>query len=321
MAKTKTKEVELHEEDVNTGASTSTLPAEPSFAVSKRTETVPVTDDPSQYAADAGASGLENVGADEQVVPFYRILQSLSPVVAEGTVPGAMPGQIMNVGTGQRYDGKEGIVFVPAVRDHNFAKFTPREQGGGFKGLYLPDDQIVNDCRARADKLFKEGKRETDSRFGKLPVGDGDELIETFYLFGHFFDIHEEVPSPRRGLIAFASSQIKVYKQIITMLNEQKYLLNGSYVPYPIWSHRLRLRTTLVKGKKGTYHAWQPSFLNDTPIASRLPADHPVYKLGRAMFQEWRSGTLEAKYNQMSQEDVASDDPSGDVDDGPQPTM
>jgi len=321
MTKTKPaakKVAELHE-DAASGASASTLPKEPSFAVTERKETN--LTDPSAYAADA-SGGMENVGNEEQVVPFYRILQALSPAIADNLIPGAVAGQIINVATQQRWDSKEGVVFIPAVREHNFAKFTPRDKGGGFEGLYLPDDPVVLDCQRRADRLWKEGKRPNDHRFGKLPTGDDKELIETYYLFGHFLDQSEDEPMPSRGVIAYASSQIKVYKQMITLLNGLRYNNNGQLIPYPLWSHRWRMKTVSVKGKKGTYYAWQPSMLNETPIASRLPANHPVYLLGREMYTSWRDGKLNAQYNQMSSDDVdAAESGDGSESDGPQPEM
>jgi hypothetical protein len=279
---------------------------EPSFAVSKR-EPAPA---PSVYSGDAGL-GLENVGADEQIIPFYRILQSNSPAVAGpvGRIAGAEAGMIINTATQEIFEASQGVMFVPSVRDHNFAKFTPRDSGGGFKGLFPADDNIVADCRARADRLYKEGKRPQDSRFGRLPCGDGDELIETYYLFGHF--IAEETPLPRRGVVAFASTQIKAYKGMVAKLLSMTTLVNGRHVPFPLWAHRWRLTVVPQKNKKGDFWGWKVELWNQSSAASILEPKDALYLAGKDFYLEWRGGNVAADYksSDAAEQAAAGEDP------------
>ncbi len=127
------------------------------------------------FGEDAGL-GMENTTADEFTIPFITVLQTNSPQCDENEgsyIPGAKAGMFYNTGTGELINGKDGFIFVPVARDHNFAEFTPRNLGGGFVGTHAPDDDLVIMLRA---KFGKFGKMYTSDR--KMPDGQPAEGTE-----------------------------------------------------------------------------------------------------------------------------------------------
>ncbi len=251
---------------------------------------------PAQYTEDAGG-GLDQVGAGETLIPFIRILQALSPQVEQQTIPDARPGMLFNTATQEIFDGKKGLGFVPAFRQHNYAKFTPRDNGGGFLGLVDAHDPYVNECRAIADRLHAEGKRETDSRFGKLPTPDAAELVETFYLYGLF--VHPEAEIPIRGVMGFASSAIKPYKGMMTRLMSMVTPVQGRYVPHALWVHRWMVSTISVKGKKGNFYNWQINLVGGSQQAAMMKPDDMLYQVARDFHLEIKKGAVKAAYEQQ----------------------
>lgn len=262
---------------------------------------------PAAYGDDAGLGALDNVGQDETKVPFFRILQSLSPEVQEQKIAGAKAGMILNTATQETFDGKKGLLFVPAVRQHNYAKFIIRDAGGGFEGLLDPNDPYVGDCKARADRQFKEGRRPFDSRFGKLPTEDATkELVSTFYLYGVL--VSPETQIPQRGMIAFASAQTKGYQVIITRLMSMLMKAGDKYVPYPMWAHRWVMTTYLDKNKKGSFFNWQPGLLGESQQTALMQPGDMLYQMARALFVEHRAGMLKPAYEQQEAPEPGSDD-------------
>lgn len=52
-------------------------------------------------------------------------------------------GDIYNTVTSQYWDGEKGINVVPCYQTTKYLEFTPRDQGGGFKGEISPTDPVL----------------------------------------------------------------------------------------------------------------------------------------------------------------------------------
>jgi hypothetical protein len=113
------------------------------------------------YAADAGA-GLENIRIEDTRIPTLKILQGLSPELAEGDpkyIEGAKQGMFLHSVTRQLYDGKEGVMIIPVHFHKQWVEWRPRQAGGGFVAAY--------DSREDALAQVKEGNeiQETANHF------------------------------------------------------------------------------------------------------------------------------------------------------------
>lgn len=256
------------------------------------------------FGDDAGA-GLENVTAAERAIPFFRILQSNNPQVKDprqGGMPGAKPGMILNLGSGELFDGVDGIPFIPVHRDHNFPEWTPREAGGGFVGIRAADDPLVLELQAQFGK------------FGKLPNGvtkrndkgqalDGTELTETYYLYG--LATEEYVPA----LVAFTSTQVKKYRNFMNRVTSFKYKQGEATVVPPMWAHRWLLKTVPESNKSGDFFGWNLTLFSknedgsEAPyINSLIPRSDPLYAQAKDLYQAIAENRVKVDHNQDKQQ-------------------
>lgn len=260
------------------------------------------------FGADAGA-GMENVSADEYRIPFLRIIDPKSPQARPVNMPGglgASGGDVLNTALSEFIDGKKGFEFIPVFRDHNFIEWIPKNDdgsGGGFVGVHSPDEQIVGQLRGK------------HGRFGKLPMENGNELAETFYLYGLQLigewsknedgSLGDFIGDVRRVMIAFASTQIPKYQNLIGRYMNIKYQgPGGKEVLPPLWAHRWEFKTEMqVKGTQSWY-GWKITLAEKDeagnelkPFASLIGTKHPVYATAKSFFEMIRDGKVEVNYN------------------------
>jgi len=180
------------------------------------------------YGADAGA-GFEGTKSSDLAIPFLNVMQSNSPSVADGTHKN---GDIVNSVTGQVWAGDKGVPFQPVHHEHKFVKWRPRDSGGGILGTYDPEDPYV----AQTRKL-------NESAFGKLRTQDGNELIETHYVYGQVLN-EDGSDSDGFAVMAFTSTKITPYRKWSTAM----FLLKGKP---PLFANRARMVTVNDKNEKG----------------------------------------------------------------------
>lgn len=264
------------------------------------------------YGEDAGA-GLQDVGRDEIKIPTFRILQALSPQcqpVEAGGIEGAKPGMIYNTVTGEMYDGKEGLPFIPVDRDHNYVEFVPRDAGGGFVAIHDPLEPHILD------------KRDVQGKFGKL-TGYSEELkkpteiVETRYLYGL---VGTDDDTVQAGVVQFTSSQITKYQSFMTRYMSIKYPNNaGVKIVPPLWAHKWRLRTVYQTGKKGSFYGWLIVLDTEPPLASRMRLDNPLYIQAKAFYELLKSGAAsidrdaDSKAAEPSEGTAAAGGPDDDI--------
>lgn len=240
----------------------------------------------STYDAEDLGAGLENVTQEELAVPFVVILQKGSPQCEEGNpaaIPGAKPGMLMNTVSRKLYDGKDGIRFIPVHRDRNFIEWIPRDDGGGFVGVHLAESAEVKAVQAKAGR-----------KFAKLKINDNNDLVETCHLFGLLL---APDGSFERVIIAFASTQIGVYKRIIT--NAQSVQLQGpegrTVIP-PLFAHIWRLTTEFTTKKNYTWFKWNANWDGADAAAARIDRDNPLYESAKGFRSMLLSGAASAAY-------------------------
>lgn len=189
------------------------------------------------YGADAGA-GYDGLDSSDFSIPFINVLQSLSPQVAEETLEGAKAGMLHNNVTDELIDGEEGLIFMTAAVQKKYVEWTPREAGGGFIAAHNPTDEIV----AKAQSYSQERAL----KFGKLETPDGNQLVETYYLYGLLLEPDGET-SKGFGVMSMTSTKIKLTKNWLTTIRQT---LKGKI---PIFAFRTVLRTVREKNDQGTY--------------------------------------------------------------------
>jgi len=204
------------------------------------------------FAGDVG-QGLENADKDSFAIPFLSIIQKMSPCVDEDDAKydeNARPGMLTNTVSGELFDGKKGVWFLPCGFQRRFLKWGPRgSDNGGFKGEVLPE---------KAAQLLGDGDVVNESGRLFFPKDDGtvddkkcDFLADTRNHFGLL--IHPETGDTAQVLLSLTSTQIKKSKTLMTLLNNVKVdSANGKVTP-PTWANRVLLTTVSESNEKGSW--------------------------------------------------------------------
>lgn len=248
------------------------------------------------YGEMAGV-GFENQTRDDYAIPFLGILQGLSPQLE--TVDGAKPGLIINTVTNDLHP-KDGVAFVPAWTEHLYVEWKPRDQGGGFVGVHAIDSEVVSQAR--------NGSQE----FGKYSTLAGNDLIETFYVYGL---VVREDGGLEQAVLAFSSTKIKKYKAWMTKAKMiQIDLGGGRRINAPLPAHRYRLRTIKEKNTKGEYWNWDISFDGTNAVECRLAPDSPEFQEAVNVMKLVKSGAARAAHETQGGAGSGGDEAGSDSD-------
>ena len=272
------------------------------MAKAKGNTEVAVKDESAQLPAEYGAyeqfagAGFENHTADDYSIPFINILQALSPQLNDN--PELRQGMVLNTVTGEVFAGNEGITFIPATTQHKFTEFKPREAGGGFVGNHEPNSELVQHCKA-------------NQSFGDFKTPEGNELIETFYVYGVLIDGNGD---SSQVVVAFTSSKIKKYKGWMTKAKTiQIPLPDCRRIPAPLFAHKYRLKTVSEKNAKGQFFNWEIAFDGENAMAARLVPNDPLFQYAVKTKEMVDKGTAKADFKSQ---DVAGAGETGAGADG-----
>lgn len=220
------------------------------------------------YGEDAGV-GFESFTRDEYTIPFITVLQALSPEIER--VEGAKSGLLYNKVTGRL---TTSFQFVAACRDKAYFEFVPRAQGGGFVGRHEVDSHIVNAARAASLK-----------KVGKLLTENGNELIETFHVYG-IADFGNGDIEP--CVISFSSSKIKVYRAWMSRLSV-------CTVKAPMYAHVSTISTVKERNKRGEeYYNLSIAPAKEDTRASLIPNTDPRFLAAKALAESVVKGSAKA---------------------------
>lgn len=231
------------------------------------------------YEADRGA-GFENQTAEDISVPFIEVLQAQSPEVMVEDGPKA--GTFINRTTGEIFSGKEGVAFIPAVTSHVVVEWVPREKGGGIVGTYDLDDPLI--VKVRNEQPLGKYTHPTN----------GNDLIETFYVYGLFIPPDGSAPHP--AVLAFSSTRIKAYKDwmfrarsIVIALPDGRKLTK-----LPLFSHQYRLTTVAQENTKGKWSGLLVKFNGDNAEAARIAPNADLYVMAKGLCEDVNAGRKKA---------------------------
>lgn len=246
-----------------------------------------------------GATGFEDCGTEDYTIPFINIIQANSPIVDEAKAefdPEAKKGEIFNSVTGQRWDGKTGIVIQPVYRDHKFLEYIDRDSGGGFVGSYDPEDPVVRKAK------------DESTEYGKYKVGD-HELVETFSLYCNILS-DDGTEYEGQAIISFTSTKIKVYRKIMGAMNT--FMLptpDGRKAVVPIFANRLRVTTGTQTNKGKTSYNFHIAPLHGSLKDSVMnPAKDDLVRLGYEFHKLAKAGDAKADYSKQPDDKAGGED-------------
>jgi hypothetical protein len=240
------------------------------------------------YGADAGA-GFEQQTSADVTIPFITLLQSNSPLVKDRAHPMALDGNMVNTVTEEYYDRDRGVLFVPATTRHLFAKWVPRDRGGGFRGHLEPDDPIVLTAIRTAPK------------FGKYQMIDEEDedkqtlqLSECFYIYGIVCD--ENGGANGMALLGCSSMKITPYKK----WNSRLRRMSQPPVGAPMYANLARVVADPEKNAKGSFFVF--GFRPGDPrgmVQSLLSPDDPRFVMAKACRKLVDSGEAKVDFEKQ----------------------
>lgn len=249
------------------------------------------------YGEMAGA-GFDNMTAEDYAIPFLAILQSGSPQLKKQRteyLPDAEEGMLFDTVAQTLYSGESGVVLVPCDRAHVYTEWRPRDAGGGYVGQHAVDSDVVQEARERSD------------RFGRYSTAEGNDLVETYYLYGLLLDAPGAFDTAQMVMLAITSTKIKRYRQLLTRLR-------NAAPKAPLFAHQVRVRTAGESNNHGDFHNFHFSAAGEDTAGAMVD---PTTEDGAAFLQhcldfqkQVREGVLRAATESLGGSESASE---GDI--------
>ena len=194
-----------------------------------------VLDDIFEYEGEGAA-----FDSSEMQIPFVRILQAMSPQLKKREaeyIEGSEQGDMFNTVTKQHWTGETGITIIPCFQTTKYLEFTPREQGGGFRGEISPTDPILQ-------RTSRSGAKEI------LPTGN--ELVKSDQ---HYCLIVEDDGTFQPVVIDMKSSQLKVSRRWKTQIAMQKikHPKTGKMITPPLFATLWKFSTVEESNDQGSW--------------------------------------------------------------------
>ena len=259
-------------------------------ALVKNTTKALALDDDDMVAVGKGvAPGYEHQTAEDASIPWIVLLQAGSPQVAEGKVPGAQAGMFMNTVTGKLWDArhdpgkseaaKQPVVFIPATTRHEFVEWKPDR--GGLVGRHEIDSPVV-------------AKAKAEYEFGEWKTPDGNDLTETFYIFGV---IDDGTGQPEgMAVIALSSTKIKTYKNWIAKIRAHTVEIDGNKFQPAMYANIAKMTCWFEKFDEGSAWVTEINPLFGAVKDSLIPKTDPRFQMAKLCKQMVEQGAAKVDY-------------------------
>jgi hypothetical protein len=253
---------------------------------------------------DYANEGFENVTSDDLSIPFLTVMQSNSPEIkpeSKGGL-GLEIGQLFNTVTQEAFDGETGIGLVPAITQHEWVEWAPREGDGGFIARYDCDDPLILEAKAT-------------QQFGQYKNGDNN-LVETYYIYGVLYDV-EELHSLGAAVISFSKTKIKRYKRLMSALRAFQLNIpteNGQpqRVTPPLFAHSLVVCSCDDKNNKGEFQNFNIVPSNGDLRSSLIDSEDPRFQEALMLKRSIEKGEAKAAYSSAASSEGLPTDENGE---------
>ena len=207
-------------------------------AVAKAKETAVATDVMDDILEFAGEGA--SFDSSEMQIPFVRVLQAMSPQLKKREadyIDGAEQGDMFNTVTGQFFGGDKGLTVIPCYQTTKYLEFTPRDQGGGFRGEIPPTDPVLQ-------RTERQGSKEI------LPTGN--ELVKSDQ---HYCLVIDEDGISQPVVIDMKSTQLKVSRRWKTQIAMQKikHPKTGAMITPPLFATQWKFTTVEESNDQGSW--------------------------------------------------------------------
>ena len=221
-----------------------------------------------ELVADSGA-GFEDVQVQDLAMPFFKLLQSLSPETKRSEpayIDGAQEGMWCDAIAKEVFDE---IVFVPCKMVTHYIEWRTRKNGGGMVKNHGTDQALLKTCVV-------------DPETGRNVTREGTEIVPTATWFGLVIEGTrggETLELSKRAVLTLSGTQQKVSRRWVS--DAASIRIKGSdgkqFAP-PMFAMTYRLGSAATKNDQGSW------FLATVARAGWL-LDYPN---GRELFAEAR---------------------------------
>lgn len=221
--------------------------------------------------ADAN-TGFEGVSTDDVAIPYFAILQSMSPQVKKGPgrLEGAEEGDLFNNVSQEIFKGEKGIRVIPCAYRKAWVEWVPRDSGGGFVRAYETDDALKTTHK--------------DPTTGRDVLPNGNHLVTTAY---HYVLIIREGGGFERAVISMTSTQLKKSRRWISQqMAIQLVGPKGPFTPPP-FSHSYLATSAMEQKDQNTWYGWNMA-------APTLVSDPGLYAVAKKFNQDVMKGAVKA---------------------------
>ena len=193
--------------------------------------------------------GFEGMKMDKAdlIIPRAKLLQALSPEVAEGTMDGAKPGQIINSLLLAVLPAR----VVPIFCFKSYFRFNSRdEQSENFNPDYAPGAMIWRSTDPDDPRVIEE------AAFGEN--GEPPRALTCL----NFFSLFPGVAMPI--ICSFSKTSYRPGKQLLSL---------ARFCGGDMWSRAYQLGSALQKNDKGTYYTFTVTTLGESSAEERSQAE------------------------------------------------
>jgi hypothetical protein len=251
------------------------------------TETTAVTVPTAMFADDAGA-GFENATQESFAIPFLGVLQALSPQVNESEaefIEGAKAGMLYENVNSQLFSGKDGVQFVQAHYRRVFIRWGARDNNGGFKGEYTPEQ--IADMRAKGEIKELDGQLFVPLEDGTVNPKKCDRFTDTRNHYVLLID--PKTGAHRQAVISLSSTQIKKSKLLMALFSNVRVKHGPNMIQPATYANIVKATTVAERNDKGSWFGWK--FELDGLVESQM-----LYSAAKAFHQIVKAGQVETKY-------------------------
>jgi len=238
---------------------------------------------------DLADFGFSEVTTEDLAIPFFRILQSMSPQKNKrdgAYVEGAEEGMFFNTVLNTVYDGVQGVEIIPCYYSRRFVEWRP--DNGGYVGSHDPTDPIVQTAVRGADNN------------DWLPNGNYIENTAQFYCI-----VLDPELGPQRVMLTMTSTQLKKARKWLTQAQSLTAQgKNGIYV-LPLMSQIYKARSVPEKNDQGSWFGWEISRSRGLDLANE--EDKLLFDMALAFAKQVKAGEVKVKQEAPANASVEGD--------------
>lgn len=186
------------------------------------------------------SGGLENVTANDVIIPRLTILQALSPQVTKSKpefIKGAEQGNFCDTGTNEIF--VDSISVIPCFFARVFLEWAPRSTGKGLVKNHGVDASILDRC--------------TPDEKGRQMLANGNLIAETATYY-----VLNMSAGGRRSFIPMSSTQLRAARRWMTLITAEKVArADGSTFTPPIFYRQWEATPVEQSNNDGSWYGWK----------------------------------------------------------------